>query len=1151
MFRIILFLLFFLSGFTGLVYEVVWTRIFGLIFGNTTLAISTVLSAFMLGLALGSLLLGRVADRVSNPLKIYGLLELGVGVFALLVPLLHGGLEMLFSIFYAPLQNLPYLFYLIKFLAAFLVMMPATLLMGGTLPMLSRVVVRTQKQLGLDVGSLYSINTFGAVLGTLFTAFLFIRFLGVNQSIYLTILVNIFLGICAVLLARGRETARGISSKSAGLFSAGYREVRLVLAVIAVSGFTALSYEVLWSRILVFLLTNSVYAFSVMLAAFLVGIAAGSYAGGKISDRAGNLMKVFGGLQILIGSTALLAVFLLINLPDIHSHIVRFEPGSSWGYLNVMRFAEAFIIMFIPTFLMGAAFPVAARIAVPHLSKLGSGLGQIYFFNTVGGVFGSFLTGFVFISLLGSSVTTALMIVLNLLAGVWILLSRQSLGRKSFIAVAAGGVTVMILIASLAPPQLFRMTYGAVEKDYPLIDFREGVEGTVTVHQANLPMLRNKRIDVDGLNVAGTSFMLRTLQTLQGHLPLLIHPHPEKVLQIGFGTGQTSYSALRHPIKEFRVIEISQDVLDMARKHFSEINRDVLDSPRFHYTIMDGKNYVKYTPEKYDIIMNDANYAVATASASLFTRDHFENCRKKLKPGGILSTWMTTDLAPEDFRIVLQTFRSVFPHTLLWMAPNCINKQVVLMGSDTPFKLDYGRLNAAFSRESVQRNLSRININSVYDLLDCLVLDSRGIESISQGAQENSDNHPVLEYSSRAIRSRDLCAYQNLAAIALRRPDVEALLANLPEKEAERKQVLKSIERHEMATRNLLAGMMRFSQGDMQGALDKLMEGSRIIPESRLAARYFKDLDLITAQLDYQARTHPQDVEARLRVIRQRIARNDFENALEKLKKLPVTDGNRPLIEYEKGRCYLALARYDSAETSFRKTLQQNSGMSAAWYFLGKVYRKKGQFEAAIESQQKAVRRDKRMYEACNEAGEVYRELKSWRKAINSYKQSLSILPYQPYVVAALGECYLNLKNYERASDYYRDAAALGYAPGQMFLNLGNTLYLRQKFAEAASFYLKAAELDSLNSEIYYNLGNSYVNREKWFAAVSAYEKAIRLNKNEPDYFNNLALCYRELGDYERALQVFKNGLKLHANSKLLSKNAEGLKDFLSAEKVR
>lgn len=1140
--------LFFISGFTGLVYEIIWARIFGLIFGNTTLAISTVLAAFMLGLALGSWKFGKYGDGLKNHLRTYALLEVGVGISALLIPALKGSLEALFALIHPTLQTVPFIFYLVKFALAFAVMLPATFLMGGTLPVISHVVITLREEIGYGFGLLYSVNTLGAVCGTFLTAFFLIRALGVVESVFLAVALNILIGLAALGIFRFSKIVKttGIREKPSPpkVFPS---NLRFILWIMALSGFAALSYEVLWSRILVFLMTNSAYAFAAMLTTFLFGIAVGSYFGGRVANHSKDHNSLLGWIEVVMGAAAFLAAYLLIHLPATHEKILTFSPGTSWWQFNGVRFLEAFIIMFPPTFLMGAAFPVAGKILVQDLSTMSAGLGWLYFYNTIGGVVGSFLTGFLFIPIFGTSATMFAMVVVNLALGVVLLINREkSYSRKNPAFIAAGGMAVFVLVLIVTPKTMFAPVYAAVEKEYPIIDFREGIEGTATVHQADLPMQHTKRIDVDGLNVAGTSFMLRTLQILQGNLPQFVNPNAQTVLQIGFGTGQTSHSALLHPIGNFTLVEISKDVMDLAKLHFSEINKGVLQNDRFNYTILDGKNFIKYTPEKYDVVMNDANYAVATPSASLFTRDHFEYCRRKLKPGGILSTWMTTDLDPGDFDIVLKTFQSAFPYSLLWMAPNCINKQVVLMGFTEPIKFDFQAIEKKFSDPQIKNDLAAVNINSPYDLLDCLVLDPQGIEQISKDAPLNSDDHPILEFSRRAIRSRDMCAAQNLAKILNRRPDIGALLTNLPEDSEMKKVVEENLGRHELASTDFLRGMLAFYQGQPKEGMEILLNGSRLIPHSSLASQFFKDMDLVTTQLAVAAQRHPDSPEAQLQLIRQQISQAKYVEGLKYLRKLQDRFPTNPLIYYESARCYLSQSKLDSAKMDLEKSLELNPGMSGSWYFLAEIFRRQNRPEKALSAFQKALDIDPRIYEALNGSAAVYNSGGDFSHAAKLYRQSLEQMEYQPEIVAELGDCYLKLKDYPRAVDQYNKALSMGNASGKVLFNLGNAFFLSGKYDAAEKCFNDALARDDSNAEIYYNLGNLQAMQNQFREAIPLYRKAIALSKSEPDYFNNLAMCYRRTGKIREALAVFDEGLELHPHSPLLVKNAEDTKKSMT-----
>ncbi|MDZ7374660.1 MAG: fused MFS/spermidine synthase, partial [candidate division KSB1 bacterium] len=905
----VLFLLFFLSGFSALLYEIVWVRIFGLVFGNTTLATASVLGAFMLGMALGGLLIGSRSETFRNPLRVFAALELGGALAGLWVLFSRPILESLIVPAQRYCPGNCFIAVALKFGLAFFVMLPATLLMGGTLPVLGKAVAREKTRFGERLGILYGVNTLGGVLGCLLAGFFLIRWLGVSRSVGLGALVNLLVGLGAFALSSYGGGEAGATTRH------GERRSLLddpltvqVLVIMAVSGFAALGYEVMWSRILVFTFTNSVYAFTVMLTTFLLGLAAGSLVGSIFVDRLQDLPRHLGWVEIGIGLSALLAAILLVNMNRVHQAIFMVGPSTTWFQLNAMRFVEAFLVMFLPTFLMGLSFPLAAKLIVHRQERAGKAVGTLYFSNTLGGMLGSVLTGVVLLRFWAGAAVVAALVFSNLAAGLWLLQYRH-LGRslRSSVLYLAAVLVVVVAILQLVPGRVFSGVYSLVEENFRIIDFREGIEGTVTVHKSTVPWREDRRLDVDGLNVAGTSFMLRTLQALQGHLPNLVHGPARKVLQIGFGTGQTSRSALMYPIDELTVVEISKDVVELAAKHFTDINRQVMRDPRFRCVISDGKNFVKYSSEKYDIIMNDANYAVETASASLFTRDHFLNCREKLNPGGIFSTWMTTDLDTHDLAIVLKTFSSVFPYGLLFMAPNCINKQVVLIGSLQPITLNAMWMEQQLGRDEIKADLAALNIHTLYDVLSCILLDTEGIRRLAEHAEVCTDDHPVLEFSTRAVRARDLCALQNLGRMLRLRPDLSRLSVVVRDSAL----FFPTLKRYDAASRGLFHGMLVFYRGDVQQALEILLSASRMIPESRLAEEYFRHMDAVVAELSYEAQQRPQELQPWLKLLRYRIAARQYEIALRTCQELVEKFGENPVLLYESARVHFALGQLD------------------------------------------------------------------------------------------------------------------------------------------------------------------------------------------------------------------------------------------------
>jgi spermidine synthase len=1140
--KIPILLLFFISGFTALIYEVVWTRLFSLVFGNTTLAVSVVLSAYMTGMALGGLVIGRIADRIRHPLKFFALLELCIGLAAAFVFLVHRNLDVAYGALFFRMKFLP-LFHILRFLTVFIVLFPATFCMGATLPVLSRVYIRRKQRIGRGFGALYGSNTLGAMLGSFSAGFILIYSVGVAWTVFSAVLVNIVVAVFAYAIALkkpDRTPEPAVQNDSQSPFRE--KENSAVFWIMAVSGFTAMAYEVLWNRILVFVLTNSVYAFSIMLTTFLGGLALGSVLGGKLADRFGKSLRLLAVIQLAIGTTALLTAVLLIHVSRIHDKLFAATPQTGWWQWNGIRFLETLVTMFPTTIIIGTAFPVAVRLIVPGMKKVGSGVGRLYFFNTAGCMLGSLITGFLLIGFLGTFPTIILMVMLNLMAGLYLIEKKRPI-RIPALRMAAGFLAVVLITVSplWVPKSLITRAYAHVEKSFPLIDYKEGLEGTVTVHENISYGERNKRIDVDGLNVAGTSFMLQTLQILQGHVPGFLHPDARDVLQIGFGTGQTSRSALLHPLSSYHLVEISPDVMTLSKIHFSDLNQGVLEDPRFGYSILDGRNFVKYTGRNYDIIMNDANYAVATASASLFTREHFEMCRSRLKPGGIFSTWMTIDLDPGDFATVLKTFQSVFPHAMLWMAPNCINKQVVLTGSAEPWQIDLRQMESRFNDPGIREDLSRINILSVYDWLDCIILDSEGIQSIARKAPVNSDNHPVLEFSRQSIRSRDFCSYLNLGRILIYRPDIRKHLIFSTYSVNDRRSIEKNLENHYRASGLFLQGMLAYYAGRTSEALRTFIRGSRMIPESRLVRHYFEKTDRITQQLQADA-VRSRDPRIHLHLARHFIGLERYREAFRILTPFHPEYDNQGLFSYEIARCYLGLSEPDSAEMMIRRSISMNADWAAGWYFLGNLLKQKGITREALQAYGKALELDSNMYEAHTGIGNIHKLRGEFGPASHAYQSSLALMEFQPMVTADLADCMVQMKKLDQAIVLYHKSLAMAPYHGILLFKTGNAHYMAGKFSEASYFLEKASNMDPGNPEIFYNLGNVYVMQKRLEDAAIAFRRAVSIKPGEPDYYNNLALTYRELGSVEKALEVFEEGIQNIPNSPLLRRNYVELK---------
>ncbi|MFC1573108.1 fused MFS/spermidine synthase [Candidatus Eisenbacteria bacterium] len=668
------FLLLFFSGFASLMYEVIWTRTLLSTFGATVYASGTVLTSFMAGLAIGSYWAGRLVDRSrAHPLRVYAVLELLIGLFALVFPLLLKGITAIHIGAFRSLGSSFYLLSLVRFALAFVALLFPAILMGATLPVVIRQGVRRMPEVGAGVGRFYAINTIGAALGTFATGYFFIEWLGLRGASLLAVALNVIVFAGAIVLAKrvaapdaeepvetadGHQAPTVVQKAAKKRKSPGKKEARgkqaarktkkipaaaplppplaggvdrtVVLLAIAISGCCALAYEVLWARILVYVLGNFVHSFSIMLSTFLVGIALGSFVLGRVADRVRRPMLLFAGFQLVIGLSAILI------LPAFDQIIIwrdKFldsmtlvgsmdDYQSPWWTFTFWKLATTFLLMIIPTFFMGASFPLANRLYIRGRETLGRGVGAVYASNTVGSIVGAFAASFVLIPLIGLRSAALVAVSLNLLAAA-VLFSRRE-GRWAPLRLAgmlAGVLAIVWLSTVMLPREIFHPIFAKAEKGKRLIYVDEAVSGTVTIHETPGGF---RVIDINGLNVAGTKFGFLCTQKLQAHFPLLMHPDPARVMQIGFGTGGTCFSVSIHPeVERIDCVEINPGIIEAA-PYFLPNNQNILDDPRVNVEIEDARNYVLATDRRYDVILSDSIHPRFTGNGMLYTSDYFE-----------------------------------------------------------------------------------------------------------------------------------------------------------------------------------------------------------------------------------------------------------------------------------------------------------------------------------------------------------------------------------------------------------------------------------------------------------------------------------------------------------------------------------------------
>jgi spermidine synthase len=748
-----LYLCFFLSGGTALLYEVVWVRILALTFGNTVYAVGLVLAAFMSGLSLGSYLLGRWADRDTNLLKLYGVLEIGIAVFSLASPNLLDAVTSVYLGVNSPAMPF-WLLSALRYVLSALVLLVPTTLMGGTLPVLSRFVIRSRNEMGGKLGALYAINTVGGVVGTFLVGFFLVRYFGLQSTIRMAACLNAAVGVAAIYMG-GRFSEPGVvmirektfhdrpAPKPMGKAASSY-----AVAAILLSGATAMTYQVAWSRLLINVIGTTTYGFSIILMVFLTGIALGSALVSRFSARVGPGLVHFALVQALIGIVSILTVALFPMMPSLMYNGLQAMGGS---YVNVLLLQSGlvFIYIIVPTTLFGATFPIVAHIYRPDDVRVGRGIGVVYAANTAGCILGSIMAAFVMLPALGSSATIKAASVLNIVLA---LAGFVVLGKRLAVAAAAAILVLILAVPTHIPLDLLDsgVAIYARTPGYKLrsrrseyLYHKEGLNATISV-KAN--MTGDLYLRTNGKTDAGTTSDMGTQLSL-GYFPALMHPDPGDVLVVGLGSGVT-IRALLDVADNVRVdcVEIEPAVVKAAEL-FGDYNGEVLRDPRVRYIIDDARGHLAASRSHYDIIISEPSNPWISGIGSLFTREFFELSASRLRPGGIFCQWVHTySLRPEDVKTIVGTFSSVFHDTSVWRA----NKgDILLIGApkDLP-ALSYEGVASKIGGKAAWGLRAYLNISDPLDFFSYFETDADGARRLSEGAPLNTDDMPILEFNA-------------------------------------------------------------------------------------------------------------------------------------------------------------------------------------------------------------------------------------------------------------------------------------------------------------------------------------------------------------------------------------------------------------------
>lgn len=756
-------ILFFCSGATALIYEVLWSKHLALMLGSTVQAQTVVLAVFMGGLALGNRIFGRRADAAANPLALYGKLEIAIGIYAFVFHLLHQAADKLFISTGTPLLDKPLGLLALKAVLSVALLLGPTILMGGTLPLIAAWLNRRGTDAGRLSARFYSVNSLGAVGGAWLAGFVLVQAMGMTASLQLTAMVNVALGLIALGLARKSQLPappHASAQTTASDYPLITNHSSLPITIVALTGAVSMGLEVLAARSLVLIFGASLQAFAIVLMSFILGIGLGGAA--VASPRTRFWVRETATTALLLGAAVWIGL-LVAGFEQwvdfyrwVKTGIARTETGYSFH--QAFSAALSLVVLGVPAGLLGAVLPLWIRDLPQSGPELGRGVGRLLTWNTLGAVAGTLVTGFVLMPKLGLR-GAFLALALGLCAAAWLLgrkfqrvtlqFTAMTVGAALLLVGALGGDTWRHLLAA----GVFRLRETEFNAGYlkhrqqhvKLHFYEDAADASVAVDQGDgvgssdqIVLRINGKADASSFGDLATQYLL-------AHLPMLARPESRDIFVLGFGSGVTAGALLGHPIQGVTVAENCEPVL-RAGKYFAPWNRGVLTNRLARIVGEDARTLLKLSPQRYDAIISEPSNPWMVGVGSVFSREFYELCAGRLKDGGVMTQWFHVyEMHDGIVALVLHTFATVFPHMEVWDPGT---GDLILLGSQKPWATGPDVWRKVFERAEPRRDLAAIGLNAPEALWARQFSSQRTTRAFIENGPEQSDEFPVLEYEA-------------------------------------------------------------------------------------------------------------------------------------------------------------------------------------------------------------------------------------------------------------------------------------------------------------------------------------------------------------------------------------------------------------------
>ncbi len=740
--------LFFASGCTTLVYEILWMRELGLLFGNTSHAAAVTLTAFFIGLAIGGIVWGKRAQKLNNPLQTYGFLELGVSVAALGYFLLIPAYQHIYPFLFLNFSGQENIFLAIKFTLAMLFLFPAAFLIGGTLPVMSQYVARDINRMSRKVSILYAVNILGASVGALAAGFYLPILLGIKAAYLVSVGITVLVGIAAIVISKTSDYVSCQTSdqkppqqsKPDDLLIIGKLGLTELSILSALSGFITLALQVLWIRMFAQVLQNSVYTFSIIVVVFLVMLAVAAALANRLIHSRFSSLKSLTFFIILGASLTAITPLVFDRLTD---GLQLYMHTLSWEAYLPQVFALAFLVMGPPLLCLGTIFPIILRLTESFGGSTGETVGKMAAVNTWGAAAGAVAAGFFLLDRFGLWNSIYLIALLYGLVSIYLLGSllrisgKQSL-RFSVVALSLLIATSLFVVNAKKIPMVH---LGFVKDKQIVLETWEGSAATVTVVErqgviSEHYMVMNNTYILGGSNDRG-------LEALQGSFPLTLHENPKNVFFLGMGTGISAAGALAFPLESIIVTELSAEVISASETYFVPYLDGLFADPRVQVLAEDGRNYLYGTNQNFDVIIGDLFLPWKAGTSNLYSLEHFQTIRNSLTEDGIFMQWLpSAQITFNEFAIIARTMRKAFSQVTIWQGDFSPGRSIIGL-------LGY-KQQASISEVAANLNIARPEYNNAALPLLAHYIGSLDTTSFANHPI-NRDNLPIIEYRAPIV----------------------------------------------------------------------------------------------------------------------------------------------------------------------------------------------------------------------------------------------------------------------------------------------------------------------------------------------------------------------------------------------------------------